>query len=213
MDNDDDADSTDSLLNFYLKPATASDIGPRDELAALDPTGGDACMAGDGSITADIPDDGILNFAGMSICDACVHLSRFKHMDLHVAVIGHDKLAKQCPSNSGAVLAHMQQATERQLELCGKQLCIFKFGITAQPLQRWAFYHQENYIRFTVLHATNSLFEACWAEAALIALKDGVRACRNIKRGGDGPLHTKGGGPPYFVYLATSRADIGKWVG
>jgi len=169
-------------------------------------------MGSTGCVIAEADADGALNFNGMSLCGACTLLAGFQDVGLHVSVIARKKLAEESPSSSGAVLSHMQQVADVRIENSGASVCIFKFGITAQPLKRWYSYKTQNYLKFTVIHATNSLMEACWGEAALIALSEGAKGCRNIRKGGDGPLHVKGDGPPYFIYIVTSRADLAMWV-
>ena len=144
--------------------------------------------------------------------DICQFLSVFGGMKFYINTLHPDRLSRESPAQAGAILTHMRNVIARVMQdFGGEGLCIFKIGITAQPLLRWEAYRSANYLKCTILHVTNCIWEACWGEAALIACLEVLPGCRNIQKGGDGPLHVRGDGPPYFIYIVTARAD-GRWV-
>ena len=87
----------------------------------------------------------------------------------------------------------------------GKQLCVFKVGLTANPPLRFEFYKDANYTHMSLLHVTENAGVAQMLEAALIAFCIDQHGCRNQRYGGEGPPCA--GNLFHFVYVVGARAD------
>ena len=95
----------------------------------------------------------------------------------------------------------------------GNALCVFKIGLTLQPLQRRQSYMEQNFESFVLLHKVCrpellSMLEML--EAALIAeFHDNERCCRNKQLGGES-MRDKSFmprfPPPYYAYCAAACA-------
>lgn len=94
----------------------------------------------------------------------------------------------------------------------GEKLCVYKFGITADPIVRRPYYTADNYTIFVLLHISMVLESVAWGEAFLIYdfKRMAIGACRNVRSGGDGSLSLDSG--PFFLYMAAGRADSGKAI-
>ena len=95
----------------------------------------------------------------------------------------------------------------------GTQLCVFKIGLTSNPLQRMEGYLQQNFKVFAVIHKVTTadlLGMLEMLEAALIAeFHDGQRCCRNKQLGGESMRDNSFKPrfpPPYFAYVAAACA-------
>lgn len=97
----------------------------------------------------------------------------------------------------------------------GATLCIFKIGVSANPLLRYAAYIEMNYTEMWVIHVSSSLDTIHMLEAALISAFEPYMGCKNAPQsGGEGALNRqKPVKPPYFVYIVAGRADQPRWVG
>lgn len=91
-----------------------------------------------------------------------------------------------------------------------RSLCVFKIGMTANPLLRFHFYAKGNYSHMSLLHVTKNIGVAQMLEAALIQTHMAEKQCRNEKLGGDGPPTNQDG--HYFVYIVGARADVFKRI-
>lgn len=95
----------------------------------------------------------------------------------------------------------------------GEALCVFKIGLTSDPLQRRASYVAQNFKSFVLLHkvSTRELLGMLeMLEAALVAeFHDNQRCCRNKQLGGES-ISKKDFSPrfppPYFAYVAATNA-------
>ena len=95
----------------------------------------------------------------------------------------------------------------------GRQLCVFKIGLTANPAQRKRSYLQQNFKGFVIIHRVTQetlLGMLEMLEAALIAeFYDNQRCCRNKQLGGESmrnKLFEPRFPPPYFAYCAATNA-------
>ncbi|CAE8741039.1 unnamed protein product [Polarella glacialis] len=87
---------------------------------------------------------------------------------------------------AGSALHRAKTVVEEILGGCGP--VVFKIGITCNPLVRWSAYEREGYQQFHLLHVTDSSEVVQLFEAALIAAFQDRAGCRNIARGGEGPV-------------------------
>jgi hypothetical protein len=114
----------------------------------------------------------------------------------------------------GAILEYVRAEVDKVMQKQGSQLCVHKVGITGHPQQRAVSYFNENYSLFTILHVSSCFKDVAWLEAFLIADADRrPGACRNIRKGGDGRLRSFQNNPPFFLYIASGRADSRHRVG
>ena len=90
-----------------------------------------------------------------------------------------------------------------------RSLCVYKVGMTTNPVLRFHFYALRNYSKMSLLHVTENLGVAQMLEAALIAMHISEKECRNERFGGDGP-NTLDHVGPHFLYIVGARADCGK---
>lgn len=104
---------------------------------------------------------------------------------------------------AGALLHHAKAIVEELVS--AHSPAVFKIGITCSPLVRWRHYERDGYCQFHMLHATPEPGAVQMLEAALIDAFQGRQGCRNIARGGEGPV----GRPPYFAYLALAPCGAG----
>lgn len=88
----------------------------------------------------------------------------------------------------------------------GKRLCVFKLGLTSDPVLRWKFYQEDNYTHMAILHVSTNFGLIQMLEAALIASWIEEKGCRNQKYGGEGPPVSKEK-QFHFVYVVGARAD------
>lgn len=109
------------------------------------------------------------------------------------------------PALAGAALSRAKAIVEEILRMSGP--AVFKIGITCSPLMRYRAYEREGYGSMHLLHATEEPGAVQMLEAALIDAFQGRVGCRNVARGGEGPV----GRAPYFAYLAL--APCGNGVG
>ena len=100
----------------------------------------------------------------------------------------------------------------------GKQLAVFKIGISQCLERRSIFYYEANFDEMLCIHASNSLAQVEALEAALIDyfMHTAPRECRNILLGGEGMRKKNGhprNPPPYFVYVVAADASKRKRIG
>ena len=115
---------------------------------------------------------------------------------------------------SGRILAYAMQQVNAFREKIGFQVCIFKLGVTGNPISRHVQYHSMNFSSMWVIFSSNTVQEVHMLEAALINLFHSSAGCRNAPgTGGEGALNNPNATPPFYVYITGGRADQNKWVG
>eukprot|EP00927_Polykrikos_kofoidii_P016939 TRINITY_DN17697_c0_g5_i1.p1 TRINITY_DN17697_c0_g5~~TRINITY_DN17697_c0_g5_i1.p1 ORF type:complete len:696 (-),score=96.72 TRINITY_DN17697_c0_g5_i1:32-2119(-) len=108
---------------------------------------------------------------------------------------------------AGNALGRVKGAVEELLRSAG--IAIFKIGITCNPFMRWQAYERDGYTRFHLVFAAEEVGAVQMLEACLIDFFGERSGCRNIARGGEGPV----GRGPYFTYLAVAPCGDGIGVG
>lgn len=128
--------------------------------------------------------------------------------DLDVRVIGDANTAGKILSHCISVVRQFQQ------ENGGEALCVFKLGLTANPVQRRESYRKQNFKNFIIIHQTcrsDLLGMMEMLEAAVIAhFYDSGYRCRNIQRGGESMRNRDQEPrfpPPYYAYCAATNAS------
>ena len=115
----------------------------------------------------------------------------------------------------GKLLSHCVDKIDAFRTKIGIRLCIFKIGVTHNPLVRYRSYHENGYKTMWLLAMSCSIPLVHMLEAALICKYCLHVGCRNKKgTGGEGYLNRHDGPPgPFFVYIVGARADQHGWVG
>lgn len=120
-----------------------------------------------------------------------------------------------CNPTSGKILSHAKEQVVNMQHHIGIGVCIYKIGVTSNPLLRFASYLDLGYSKMWLIHSSCDLGLTHMLEAALIALNEGTVGFRNKpSSGGEGALNRrKPARPPFFVYVVAGRADQSRWVG
>ena len=129
----------------------------------------------------------------------------------------HNKTMKIQPTlpTSGKILAHCKRMVYAFRESLDVKLCVFKIGVTADPMNRFSDYMTKAFTVMWVLYISDDLGLTHMLEAALISEFHTSTGCRNApESGGEGGLNRKKHlGPPFFTYITGGRADQLKRVG
>lgn len=123
----------------------------------------------------------------------------------------HNKTMKIQPKlpTSGKILAHCKRMVYAFRESLDVKLCVFKIGVTADPMNRFSDYMTKAFTVMWVLYISDDLGLTHMLEAALISEFHTSTGCRNApESGGEGGLNRKKHlGPPFFTYITGGRAD------
>lgn len=115
-------------------------------------------------------------------------------------------------ASAGTILQRCLSQVSKFRDRIGRSLCVYKVGLTSNPLIRFQFYRDANYTHMWLLHATGNLGVAQMLEAAVISSNLGEKGCRNQRYGGEGPP-LKDDSAFHFVYVVGARADTMKPIG
>lgn len=116
----------------------------------------------------------------------------------------------------GRILAYCKdQVTSFRERTGGIRLCVFKIGVTADPVSRYQLYLKMGFTAMWLIAASNSVDLVHMLEAALVSEFHQHVGCRNKGgSGGEGALNrTPCAPPPYYVYVTGGRADQPRAVG
>ena len=128
----------------------------------------------------------------------------------HGILISYLDESQRSKCTAGTILQRCMMKIEAFRMNMNRSLCVFKIGMTANPLLRFHFYAKGNYSHMSLLHVTKNIGVAQMLEAALIQTHMAEKQCRNEKLGGDGPPTNQDG--HYFVYIVGARADVFKRI-
>ena len=98
----------------------------------------------------------------------------------------------------------------------GLRVCVFKVGVTANPLTRYGSYMEVSFNSMWLLHVSHSVDLIHMLEAAVVAIFHKHVGCRNQEgTGGEGALNRVGAElrGPFFLYVTGGRADQCRRVG
>lgn len=115
-------------------------------------------------------------------------------------------------SSAGTVLRRCLGQVDTFRNKIGRSLCVFKVGLTSDPILRFSFYKDASYTHMNLLHASENLGLIQMLEAALITFLFEEKGCRNERYGGECPPSTEQRNL-FFVYVVGSRADQHKSIG
>ena len=115
----------------------------------------------------------------------------------------------------GKILAHAKQQVQALREQVGIKVCIFKIGVSSNPLARFLSYAKQGYSHMWVICQSEHIPLVHMLEAALISELGSCAGCRNQPgTGGEGALNrSEPFDPPSFVYVVAAPADQPRWVG
>ena len=121
---------------------------------------------------------------------------------------------RQHKPTSGKILAYAKLQVSAFREHLGISVCVFKIGVTCNPVCRYLDYLSRNYDAMWIIHESNSVPETHMLEAALISVYHTSPGCRNAPdSGGEGALNKASARGPYFTYVTGGRADKNKRLG
>lgn len=121
-----------------------------------------------------------------------------------------------CHVTCGRLLGFARDRVNSFRAKVGAQLCVFKVGVTTNPIVRYKAYVAQGFnLMWLIAMSYSSIDLVHMLEAALIAEFHSVLGCKNHPgTGGDGALNRPNPPPgPYFVYVTGARADQPFWVG
>lgn len=109
----------------------------------------------------------------------------------------------------GKLLAHCMYKIDCFRSRMGIRLCVFKIGVTHNPLARWRSYHEVGFSEMWLLATCSTIDMVHMLEAALISQYCLHVGSRNKKAsGGEGYLNRSDAPPgPYYAYIVGGRAD------
>ena len=105
----------------------------------------------------------------------------------HGISISYLQFSRKYDANAGTILQRCLTQVGRFRDRMGRKVCVFKLGLTSNPVLRFNFYREGNYTHMTLLHVSSNLGLIQMLEAALIAANIDETGCRNQKYGGEGP--------------------------
>ncbi|CAE7908201.1 unnamed protein product, partial [Symbiodinium necroappetens] len=112
------------------------------------------------------------------------------------------------PPSSGRVLSYCAQQVTSFREHISISLCVFKVGVTSNPVVRYVDYRRKNFTAMWVIFCGSSVKEIHMLEAALVSLFHSCSGCQNTPgSGGEGALNRVSSVPPYYAYVTGGRAD------
>lgn len=101
---------------------------------------------------------------------------------------------------AGAALGRAKGVVDELLRRIG--VTAFKIGITCNPFMRWQAYARDGYKQLHLIYGDENARAVQMLESCLIDHFGMRTGCRNIARGGEGPV----GRGPYFTYVALAPA-------
>ena len=115
----------------------------------------------------------------------------------------------------GKILAHAKAQITAFREKIGVRVCIFKIGVSSNPVSRFVPYLQQGFSEMWVIHRSNSVDLIHMLEAACIQLFGMHVGCRNqAESGGEGALNKAScPEPPFFLYVTGCTADQPRRIG
>ena len=103
------------------------------------------------------------------------------------------------------VASHCKQHASLVRGAFGTEVCVFKIGITHNPITRFPSYRKGNFAAMYLLHCSGSVDFTNALEKCLIESFQAISGCRNIRLGGDGSMARFEA--PYYLYIVAARAD------
>lgn len=161
--------------------------------------------------TPNLPNQKVIMQFGLQFVSSTFDWNMVKGHGLLYKCLNTSKSQPTC----GRILEHAKEQVMNMLCKIGITLCVFKIGITANPLVRYASYVEMGYTTMWLINESSSLELTSMLEAALISSFQDRKGCKNkANSGGEGSFNkAKPPKPPYFTYVVGGRADQPRWVG
>ena len=130
-------------------------------------------------------------------------------------LLNHCVRPTRAVSSCGKLLAHARAQITAFRKSVGVRVCVFKLGVTSNPIKRYADYIGKGYDRMWLISVSQSADTIQMLEAACIALFSSHVGCRNKpESGGEGALNrATPPKPPFYLYVVGCRADQFRAVG
>ena len=132
-----------------------------------------------------------------------------------VGLLSHCARTGASKITCGKLLARCIEKVDCFRNKIGIRHCVFKIGVTHNPVLRYQSYHEKGYTEMWLLATSTSIDLIHMLEAALICQYCLHVGCRNKKgSGGEGYLNREDVPPgPYYAYIVGARADQHRWMG
>ncbi len=132
-----------------------------------------------------------------------------------IGFYNHCILKSPRPPTCGKLLSHCRVKVTSFRERVGIRICIFKIGVSSNPIKRYQLYREQGFTSTWILATCDTVDLVHMLEAALIVEFHKHVGCRNMEgTGGDGALNRNPPSPPpYFCYVTGGRADQKRRVG
>ena len=130
-------------------------------------------------------------------------------------LVNHCVLSRAGPlPTCGKILEHAVSKITAFRESVGVKLCVFKVGVTSNPLTRYVMYRKQGFTMMWVITKSSSVDLIHMLEAACVSHFNMHVGCRNQRgSGGEGALNRANPTPPFFLYVTGGRADQPRRVG
>ena len=106
-----------------------------------------------------------------------------KDSPIEVSYMPYMPLSSTVQPTAGHILQHCKKRLDSFRASVGENVCVYKVGLTTNPLRRCTWYLQLNYTRMSLLHATQCHGTAEMLEASLIDNHMGRTGFRNQRSG------------------------------
>ena len=121
---------------------------------------------------------------GYPMAHEAMSLEEFEMMSRkHEIAIAYLATPKRERATAGTILQRSLYEIEKFRSKMTRSLCVFKLGLTTNPIIRFKFYRDDNYSHMALLHVTENAGVAQMLEASLIAIHMSQTGCRNEKHG------------------------------
>ena len=163
------------------------------------------------SVTVVKTADSVLHTGGSPLVDLSLEPTENlekRHVEFlkHGICVSYLSFPQRQKATAGTVLQRCLAEVTKFRNRMGRKLCVYKLGLTSNPVLRFDFYKDANYTHMSLLHVSPNLGLCQMLEAALIASNMSERECRNQRTGGEGPPSSEEE-PFHFVYVVGARAD------
>lgn len=146
------------------------------------------------------------------------HANMFDPSDFDWNLVKPMGLLNCCPERTkinptcGKILSRCKNKIASFKEYIGVGLCVFKIGVSANPVMRYITYVDLGFTSMWVIEMSSNIGLIHMLEAALVSEYASHVGCRNKEgSGGEGKAGQAKG--PYFVYVTGGRADQRRKVG
>ena len=155
--------------------------------------------------------DSVLHTGGSPLVDLSLEPTENlekRHVEFlkHGICVSYLYFPQRQKATAGTVLQRCLAEVTKFRNRMGRKLCVYKLGLTSNPVLRFDFYKDANYTHMSLLHVSPNLGLCQMLEAALSASNMSERECRNQRTGGEGPPSSEEE-PFHFVYVVGARAD------